>query len=327
MHARSIASARNTGVRGFALILLAVLVAAAAGCQESGFDERRETSRPLKVQHALGETKVPGQAERPMTLTIDALDDTLALGVRPIRAALPGGRLPAYLRSRARGVEVVAPITQLDLAATDAADPDVILGSALRQRGLYNRLSGIAPTVMTDAGGVQWKLNVRLHGEALGRTNDAEELLIDYDRRAARMRRQLGRGARGAQVSVVQVTPREVRVAGLDSFPGSILGDLGLSHPRSQKGAREYQTVAPSRIPVLDGDMVLLAVAPGAAAALHRLEANPAWRRLRAVRSGRVLRVDGGTWWSGGGIVAARAALRDVTRAFRPRARAATSGR
>ena len=92
-------------VRGRVLIALAV-VAALAGCQESGFDESRETQRPLKVQHALDPltgTKVPGVAERPMTLSADTLGDALALGVQPVRAALPGGRLPDYLRSEAQG--------------------------------------------------------------------------------------------------------------------------------------------------------------------------------------------------------------------------------
>jgi iron complex transport system substrate-binding protein len=303
-------------VRRPALMLLAAFVAVVAGCQESGFDERRETAKPLKVQHALGEAKVPGQAERPMTLTTDALDDTLALGVRPVRAALPGGRLPAYLRSRARGVEVVPEVTTLDLAAIEAAQPDLILGSAAAQRGLYNDLRQIAPTVMTEKGGVQWKLNARLHGEALGRTNDAERLLIDYDRRSTRLSRRLGERVADTEVSVVLVTPPEVRMAGLESFPGSVLGDLGLSRPRAQEGSREYETVARDQIPALDGDLLLLSVAPGAGDALRALEATSEWRRLPVVRSGRVVRVDAGTWWSGGGILAARAAMRDVERAF-----------
>jgi iron complex transport system substrate-binding protein len=303
-------------VRIAILIVLAVLVAVGAGCQESGFDERRETSRPLKVQHAVGETKVPGQADRPITLTTDALDDTLALGVRPLRAAVPGGRLPAYLRTRARGVEVVPEVTALDLAAIEAADPDLVLGSAARQRGLYNRLRRFAPTVMTDAGDVGWKLNVRLHGEALGRTNDAEALLSEYDRRSTRLRRQLGPRARATEVSVVQVTAREVRVAGLESFPGSVIGDLGLPPLPAQGGSRPYETVTPDQIPAIDGGVMLLAVAPGARGALRRLEVTPEWRRLRAVRAGRVVRVDRGTLWSGGGILAARAALRDLERAL-----------
>jgi iron complex transport system substrate-binding protein len=179
-------------VRGRAPIALALLCAL-AGCQESGFDESRETRRPLKVQHAMNMlegTKVPGVAERPMTLTADALGDTLALEVEPVRAALPGGRVPGYLREDAAGVEIVAPLTDLDLAATDAADPDVILGSKEGQEGLYEDLSRIAPTVMTE--GDDWKLNLRLHGEALGRTNDAERLLIDWDNRVAKVRKRVG---------------------------------------------------------------------------------------------------------------------------------------
>ena len=203
-------------MRGRVLIALAV-VAALAGCQESGFDESRETQRPLKVQDAMNPlvgTKVPGVAERPMTLTSDTLGDTLALGVKPVRAALPGGHVPDYLRSAARGVEVVKPLTQADLPATEAADPDVILGTKEGQGDLYDGLRPIAPTIMSE--GDNWKLNLRLHGEALGRTNDAEKLLIDWDNRAARVRKMLA--SSGSTVVIANPNP----------FAESILGDLGV---------------------------------------------------------------------------------------------------
>jgi iron complex transport system substrate-binding protein len=179
-------------VRVRILIALA-LVGALAGCQESGFDESKETQRPLKVQHALDPltgTKVPGQAKRPMTLTDDSLGDALALGVKPVRAALPHARVPEYMRSAASGVEVVAPLTKLDLPATEALAPDLILGSKEGQADLYEDLSKIAPTVMSE--GDDWKLTLRLHGEALGRTNDSEELLIDWDNRLARLKKEIG---------------------------------------------------------------------------------------------------------------------------------------
>ena len=203
-------------MRGRVLIALAV-VAALAGCQESGFDESKETQRPLKVQHALDPltgTKVPGLAERPMTLGLDTLGDTLALGLKPVRAALPGGRVPDYLRSAARGVEVVPSLTPLDLAATEAADPDVILGTKEADGDLYEQLRRIAPTIMSE--GDDWKLNLRLHGEALGRTNDAEKLLIDWDNDVAKVRKALG--SRKLVVSLPSPTP----------FAESILADVGV---------------------------------------------------------------------------------------------------
>jgi iron complex transport system substrate-binding protein len=303
-------------VRGPTLILLAAIAATAAGCQESGFDERKETAEPLKVQHALGETKVPGQAERPVTLTTAALDDSLALGVTPVRAALPRERVPAYLRSKASGVEVIGPVSGRDLGAIEAADPDVIVGSDAAQGRLYDDLRRVAPTVMLDGVGVRWKLDLRLQGEALGRTNDAERLLIDYDRRSGRLEERLGKDAGRTEVSIVRVTPREVWMAGLDSFAGTLVGDLGLARPPAQDARLPYETVAPDRIKALDGDLLLLSVARGGEEALRRLKGRPEWRRLRAVRSGRVLHVDDGAWWSGGGALAARAALQELDHAL-----------
>jgi iron complex transport system substrate-binding protein len=199
-------------VRARALIALA-LVGALAGCQESGFDESKETQRPLKVQDAMNPltgTKVPGQAERPATLTADALGDTLALRVRPVAAA----EVPPYMRSAASGVRVVK---DDDLAAIGAATPDVILGSKDGQGSLYSDLSKIAPTILSD--GDDWKLTLRLHGEALGRTNDAERLLIDWDNRLARVKRSIG----DKRISVVLGGGKR-----LGSVGQMVLDDLGI---------------------------------------------------------------------------------------------------
>ncbi len=298
---------------------LVLCAGALLGCQESGFDESKETQRPLKVQHIkedLAGTKVPGQAERPAVLTPDALGDTLALGVRPVLAMLPGDRLPAYLRRAARGVDVSGPATAQDLGALSAPDPDLILGSDERQGGLYPELKRIAPTVLTDGGGGAWKLSVRLHGEALGRTNDAERLLIDWDRRVAGLASTLGEGAADTEVSVALVTRDGIRVAGAESFPGKVLADAGLGRPAAQEGPDEFEKVDPGRLASLDGDVMLLSVAPGAERRAQRLRGSRAWQRLGAVRRGEVVPVDAGTWWSGGGMLAARAALADLRRAL-----------
>ncbi len=276
-----------------AVAALAVVACIGVGCQESGFDESKETARPLKVQHVLGESKVPGQAERPLTLTADSLDDTLALGVRPARAAMPGARLPGYLRSEGAGVSLMRPVTSGNLAAAEAVEPDLILGSDEGQGAIYEDLSRIAPTVMTEGGGGQWKLNLRLIGEALGRTNDAEQLLSDYDAEVAQARRAIhlavggvgvGNAARHPRVAVARVTPDGVRLAPRDSFAATILADAGVRQARSLEAA----------------DAVLLS-------------GDPAGTRLA---DGDFEAVDAGLWWGPGGALAARAALADLQAAL-----------
>jgi iron complex transport system substrate-binding protein len=266
------------------VLLLAALALFAVGCQESGFDESKETARPLKVQHVLGETKVPGQAKEPLTLTLDTLDDTLALAVRPARAAVPGARLPAYLRGEGRGVSVMRPVTAADLAAADAVHPDLILGSDSGQGRLYDDLSRIAPTVIISGGGGQWKLNLRLVGEALGRTNDAEQLLTDYDVEAAQARRAI-RGR--PSVAVVRMTRDGLRFAKRDSFAGTILADAGVKQ--------------------VTGD------APGAHVDVTLLSEAP---RARGHIDGRFVRVADEVWWGSGGVLAARAALAELQAAL-----------
>ena len=195
---------------------------ALAGCQESGFDESKETQRPLKVQHALDPltgTKVPGLAERPYALAPDALGDMVALKVKPVGAGLAGGRVPPFLRSSARGVDV-AP--QGDLGAVEAADPDVILGAKETGGDQYDELRQIAPTIMSE--GFDWMLNLRLHGEALGRTNDAEKLLIDWDDRVAKVKNAIGE----RDIRVEFDTRAGDFEVGPDSFAGQLLSELGL---------------------------------------------------------------------------------------------------
>ena len=119
----------------------------------------------------------------------------------------------------------------MDLAATEAADPDVILGTKEAYGDMYDDLKRIAPTVMSE--GDNWKLNLRLHGEALGRTNDAEKLLIDWDNRAAKVRAAFA----DSRIGVVLVEP--------NAFGESILGDVGVE----SGGERRTRSCASSRRP------------------------------------------------------------------------------
>ena len=126
------------------ILIALALVGALAGCQESGFDESKETQRPLKVQDAMNPlvgTKVPGQAERPFALSADSLGDTAA----PWREAdgrgarrRPRAAIPPF--PSARGIEVLGISFSPDLAAIAAAGPDVILGAKESSGDLYDDL-------------------------------------------------------------------------------------------------------------------------------------------------------------------------------------------
>ncbi|HEX2233860.1 MAG TPA: iron-siderophore ABC transporter substrate-binding protein [Thermoleophilaceae bacterium] len=299
-----------------ALAAALITATAVAGCTDAtgeGEDEFR--SARLHVAHAQGDTYVPGRAERVITLTPDALDAAVALGVVPIGAATSAdGALPSYLpEAVSRRIRPVGPAFKLDIGAIKRLDAEVIVGTMERQGTRYGTLNRITPTVMTEDTGHSWEVNTRLAGEAFGRTDEAETLLIEYDRKAARLRRELAHGPR-PQVSVVRVTADRARAAGAKSFAGTILGDAGLPRPPAQQADRAAITPSVTDMSALDGDLILLSAPRGGQPQLEALMASPDWQRLRAVRAGRVHRVADDVWGAGGGLLAADAALRDLRR-------------
>ena len=76
------------------------------------------------------------------------------------------------------------------------------------------------------------------------------------------------------------VTAGAVLTAGAESFPGKVLIDVGLARPPAQDGTRESEMISRGQLGALDGDVILLSVAPGAARAAQRLQSSGAWRRL-----------------------------------------------
>jgi iron complex transport system substrate-binding protein len=296
--------------------MLAVLVACAplAGCAVADQREKPETASSLKVAHAAGETRVPAQADRVVALSPESLDAALALGIKPVAVAtFADGHVPTYLAARVRGVERAGTYEKPFLSAVEFVGPNLILGEKDRQGRLFGKLDNIASTVMTEDHGHSWEVNARLFGEAMARTDAAEALLIRYDRVAEAARRALARLGK-PDVSLVRVLGDHVEAGGARSFAGTLLGDAGLPRPPAQRREKDALPVRGSNLAALDGDVILLSVAPGAEGRLAKLERSPAWRRLRAVRAGRVHRVPDDPWRTGGGVLGAEQAQRQLLR-------------
>lgn len=300
-----------------ALAAAVMALAALPGCDALEIEdpnEPKESERSLKVAHAAGETRVPAQAERVVALSPGALETSLALGVKPVGASTQAnGRFPSYLRARTKGIEPTGTYPKPFVNAVEFVGPDLILGDKKQQGRSYGQLDAIASTVMSADSGHSWEVNTRLYGEALARTDRAEALLVRYDARAQRAARALDRLG-DAEVSVARVLPGRVVALGERSFAGTMLGDAGLPRPRAQRRPRETIPAMGARTAALDGDFVLLSVAPGGESTAVALQRNPRWQALGAVRAGRVVRVRDEVWGSGSGLLAAGAALRDLQR-------------
>jgi iron complex transport system substrate-binding protein len=298
--------------------MLPVLVLTACG---SGTTASQEAGPTRTVKHAMGETKVPMTPARVIVLDTDKLDTMVSLGLTPVGAAQAqeNQTWPEYLGPALANTKPVGTLQQLNIEAIMALKPDLILGSKFRQAAFYDKLAKIAPTVFTERVGITWKDNFLLDAEALGKKEQAEQLLAAYGTRA----KEVGAKFAKLQVSIVRFMPTEIRMYGPESFSGIVVGDAGIPRPEAQQLAdqddKRFGKLSQENIAKADADAVFYtAYGEAAAKSQATVTAGPLWKNLAAVKSGNAHNVDDEIWMTGIGVTAAGKILDDLDKYLSP---------
>lgn len=306
------------------------LCAALVGCAGGPSGTVAEQAPPADtvpqhtVVHARGETAVPSHPQRVVVLTNEATDMVLALGLTPVGAvkSWSGDPYYDYLGDTMAEVPVVGDEIQPSLEQIVALQPDLILGSEVRQGAIYDALNAIAPTVFSETIGEPWQANLRLYGQALNRADEAETLLADWEARVAQLRQQFA--DQDIQVSLVRFLPGMTRIYLKDSFPGQIVQDVGLQRPASQAEAGFVQEVSFEQIPQMNGDVLFYFTEASEGGGQSGRDiaqpwlTHPLWQQLEAVQSGNAHAVSDVVWTTAGGIQAAHLLLDDLEQYLKP---------
>ncbi|MDT5099579.1 MAG: iron complex transport system substrate-binding protein [Mycobacterium sp.] len=277
-----------------------------------------------EVRHAAGSTIVRGEPQKIVVLSGDQLDALCALGLqsRIVAAALPdeSDSQPSYLGAAIHDLPAVGTRSAPDLEAIRAAQPDLILGSESLTPDAYPKLSAIAPTVFTGAPGAAWEDTLRTVGAANWRADAANGLIDDFAAAAAKT--GADNDAAHFEASVVQLTDKTLRVLGPNSFPGSVLADVGVDRPAAQRftdkpyvevGTTEEDLNNSPDFSIADGDILYVSFAsPAAKDRAGEVMGSDAWKKLSANKDNRVFVVNNEVWQTGEGIVAARGILADL---------------
>ena len=268
---------------------------------------------------AYGEIKLDGTPQRVVTLSENALDVALAVGVKPLGsvATRGGSDVSAYLKDKAGDIKIVGTARETNLESVFALQPDLILAGPELSKDQYQKLSLIAPTLVPKGNAfADWRHNVEFYGQTLGKQPEAKAAIAAVD---ARIEDLKGKIEPGQVASVVRWSPQGPGVMSQHLFVGQLLGQLGFKGTAmAAELTRKPHSDALSleNLSRIDGDWLFLATlnADGDKA-LEQARQQPAFARLKAVSSGHVQSVDGQIWSSGAGPLAANVILDDVEKA------------
>jgi iron complex transport system substrate-binding protein len=295
-----------------------------------------------RVRHAMGETQVPANPQRVITLDTGHLANALALGIQPIGSTAwyrneyqTGlGSVEPYLRDRTQKLTILGygfGANEVSLEKILLLKPDLIVAVS-PHKAIYEQLSKIAPTVVYDyPKGDGWKDFLRASAEALGKTQEAEALLRNYHQRTQEFKQKMDASrvsvvapkeqanrlrhhAPNIQVSVIHPLQEGTRIMYRDFFGGSILQDVGLSRPPEQdKDGTNSAPVSLELIPKMGGD-VIFSISfrdEDSLKLVEKLQNHPLWSQLEAVKQSKVYPVNAEHWY-GGDIVTANLVLDDL---------------
>ncbi|MDN3029542.1 iron-siderophore ABC transporter substrate-binding protein [Streptomyces sp. S.PB5] len=283
-----------------------------------GSDQDTDGAFPRTVTHFEGETTLTTEPKKIAVLSTGQLDDLLTLGVVPTATtrADNAGLVPDYLadafpEDKAKLAEMTDAGTRQapNLESLAAAEPDLILAND-SLGDLYPKLSKIAPTVITAGNGINWKRDLLLVGDAVGKGQAARSLLDDI---VADARTKGAALDADPTVSMVRFTPDRTRMFGVSSFTGSIAVDMGLSRPESQRFNAISEDIGPESVDTADGDWIFYSVQGDASKTdAASVLAGPLWKSMKAVKAGHTVKVDDDPWYLNAGPTAARLVVRQL---------------
>lgn len=273
-----------------------------------------------EFEHAFGVATIPTAPQRVVALTPYAFDAAIDVGVIPVASVSNVGSL---LEGRLADVETVLDPSEPDLEAVIAADPDLVLilaseGEPLPARAL--ELESIAPVVAFDfESSAQWKEIFLFFADALNKADEGTQILAEYDARVAELRESFGGQVETTEVRVVRVSAGEgVRIYLRDSFPGTVLDDVGFARPEGEPAEGFAVDLSLERLGEIDADHIFVwsfsATPEGAEDNQEYFENEildtPLWEQLGAVSEDYVYIV--GDYWIGAGVAQATQMLEDL---------------
>ena len=270
-----------------------------------------------EITHALGVTDVPDHPQRIVVLTNEGTEALLAVGITPVGATKSWLGNPWYdhIAAEMTGVTNVGEESAVNLEALVALQPDLILGTKQRHEAIYEQLSAIAPTVISERLRGDWKINMTLYTDAAGKGAEGQAALDAFDARIAALSSALGDNLK-EKISIARFMGGQTRIYFKDSFSGLILDELGFARPASQDKPEFAEQITKERIPEFEGDRLFyFTYETGNGEGNSQAEdwlADPLWQNLEVVKADKVHEVSDAVWNTAGGIIAGNLLLDDI---------------
>lgn len=277
----------------FRVLLMALLFPVAAPAD----------SYPRVVEHALGETTIPSEPQRIVSVGYHEQDFLYALGLAPVGVHEWFGNQPyatwTWAEDARRAVGATPTVQhgyEIDVEWVHAQSPDLIIASYFNlDRATYDLMSRIAPVVAAPKGypvwGAPWQEELRLIAYATDREQEAEAIILGIEQQISGIAE--ANPDFSAQTATMGYFTSD-HFVGYRSSSGAnaLLGGLGLQAPAIFDELVQPNgqfSISPERLDLFELDAVVWLVDPATA---QHIRDMPVYRNTRLAREARGIWLD-----------------------------------
>jgi iron complex transport system substrate-binding protein len=301
-----------------ALVTAALFGLTACGTSEptSGSDASQAAAQPVSLTDARDKkVDLKAPATKVVALEWGAAENLISLGVMPVGVADTKGYTNWVSAMKLdQSVRDVGTRGEASVDAIVALNPDLVITTTDEAANTVTQLEKAAPVLVirgADAANAipQMKSNLELIGQAVGKSEQAEQLNAEFDQALADGKKKIAdAGKAGASFTMAdgykQGSTISIRMYSTGSLLGAVTTELGLKNGWTGAGDKDYglaQTDLEGLTKVPDGYFLYIANKnDGGDVFGGDLAGNAIWKNLPFVKSDKVRRLPDGIWMFGG---------------------------
>lgn len=317
------------GIKIFSIIgiLFALILVTACGNNDSSNSSSSKKPKDgVKIKHAEGTTKVPKHPKRVVVLEYSFVDALAALNVKPVGIADDNKkeRIIKPLRDKIGNYTSVGTRKQPNLEKISKLKPDLIIADSNRHKGIYKDLSKIAPTIELKSFDGDYDDNIdafKTIAKALGKEKQGDKRLEEHDKKIAKYKKEI-KFNKDEKVLPAVAAKSSFLGHPSESYVGQFLKELGFKEaltPKVTKGLSKYlkgpylEMSSETLLDVNPGRMfVMTDKASPDEPTFKKMQKDPVWKKLDAVKHDRVSVVDRDLWARARGLISSEEMAKEL---------------
>lgn len=267
-------------------------------------------AKEIKINYLGTDYTFDAPVKNIVAASMESMEDSVALGIKPVGVLEVGGAIPEYLQEGLEGAELIGNKMAPNNEKILSLDPDAIIGTDKWAEDVLSKMNKMATTLPYSHFSDDWKDNLNALATLSGTEDKAKEIIEGYEKDSAALKEEVqASDVKDKTVLMIRIRGGIMYVYPQNVYFNPILyTELGLKAPDVVTKAKAQAEISLESLSEVNPDYIYLEFDESENAdakdALADVQKDPIFKALTAAKEDQVFvneiapLAEGGTAWS-----------------------------